>query len=163
MIDDQRLLMQECVQCRNGANPQARRLNTDCLIDSCGNSTTFRTRSVCSSVQAKAVVQLHKSDECNASSFNGIAGQSHGNAGQNSTAAGGQTSCRIRSFLTESFYCLLTFLMCPFLYRLGGTFVPDDGKSVPLCLENLNRRMSKYVPAILRCKKGGCQWTCQSI
>lgn len=84
-----------------------------------------------------------------------------GNAGQISTAAGGQTSFRIRRFLTEFSYLFLTFLMCPILYRFAGKNVPVTSQNVPVALEKMYRVMSKNVPAYsARADKGELPWTC---
>lgn len=84
-----------------------------------------------------------------------------GNAGQISTAAGGQTSSSIRRFLTEFSYLFLTFLMCPILYRFAGKNVPVTSQNVPVALEKMYRAMSKNVPAYsARAGKGELSCTC---
>ena len=139
------------------ANLQIHR--TICLIlfgaqDNRCNKHRPLTGSACVSVHGSPVGPLPENNQY-------TAGLIPGNAGQITTAAGGQTSSSIRSFLTEFSYLFLTFLMCPILYRFAGKNVPVTSKNVPVALEKMYRSMSKNVPAYsARADKGELPWTC---
>lgn len=161
MISNCRLLT---AKLRQYENLQIHR--TICLIlfgaqDNRCNKHRPLTGSACVTVHGSPVGPLPEKSKNTAGRVVDDAGLMPGNAGQISTAAGGQTSSSIRRFLTEFSYLFLTFLMCPILYRFAGKNVPITSKNVPVALEKMYRSMSKNVPAYLaRAGKGELSWTC---